>query len=1132
LVNAIATAVDARRQAEAGAELAQLQTNASAKAINEHQLARQLAIAATEQSKTQQRKATLATTEADRQSEIAIRNRVSLERVRAETEGLSFQRQLDIESGYTSSAMQIAASGDFQAALTWANLSLDHAKVIGRDPIILSEHQIRIMAIRSHLPKLSTYLQFSNTPLLTSYSTTTKAMAVVPLRAAPQETAVRTFQGNALKKLHSIKEVGLSVTAMVFSPNGQYLVIAGTADVKPISSELLLISMSDASMERITLSISGEVVALAATNNKIAIGTSEGALNTYVFPDMKPHRSVMAHLDPITTISLSPDLLTAATGSDDRTAKLWELDTLTPSSNAMLHTSAVIDIHFSKTRKEVVTTAQSGHSYSWDTSQFSPSPKMAGGPDPSRSLSVSAMAHHPTGLLFALGTENGAVRIFNAPGSDFIEPLLLGSRITVLSFSKDARLLLIGTAEGTLSVYDFSRRQLIYDGVSHLGAISSLSLSANNQYVTVVTTAGQILSWDLAQTSLAPTELVAGIKPSFLRSNASQSAVVFVTNNTFLHELNTETQFRQLGAELDFQVPIEDVVLSAYTEHGFVITQRVAHPITTSPLKMSGSQIEFAGQIIDVAIADDGYYALSSADRTITIGKFNDESHKSRITAHKLPARFVRFTDDSSKLLTIGPGADNLGNRLVQVISTPNNTVLKRTVVPFDIDSVAATLLANSNDLVVATSQGDVWKLDVNTLIVSRFDDSGFSTRSIVSHGASDFILARDDSIVELVSAGSAPTYRSDFQTIHTSYHEGYDWLLRANDTQFSIQSAKTARQISPPITVPGEIRETLLVVKDERPLVLIAGDDVVYQYSVEANADPTSSTLLKLLSGSRLDHQKHQVKLSHSDIANMLSDNEFRSIYTSNPLTWLRRYSTTITPAQWRPHIDNLLLRLSKLSHTADTAARKFVIADLIYALLSSGDHKGAFDLLLSNDDIKSTYRAVVLAAWIEDLKLYDQALRQLLKNANPRVPQHFVYLLTGLSLATHDFPVESLMKSLDRLPDRLAGNSLVQRGQLSLAIFRNDKLMALEVLANSPKSGLPLPLKIYFEMARNWTSPKGVTSELLTQFRHQLEVLPAIKSGNPGKNWDERCLLDILFRRLQLSNTAPQNGAVNEQD
>jgi hypothetical protein len=120
--------------------------------------------------------------------------------------------------------------------------------------------------------------------------------------------------------------------------------------------------------------------------------------------------------------------------------------------------------------------------------------------------------------------------------------------------------------------------------------------------------------------------------------------------------------------------------------------------------------------------------------------------------------------------------------------------------------------------------------------------------------------------------------------------------------------------------------------------------------------------------------------------------------------------------------------------------------------------------------------------------------------------------------------------MKSLDRLPESLANNPLVQRGQLAISIFRDDKLMATDVLAKLDKTGTPLPIRIYSKMARAWINPQSITDVELHQLQHQLGVLPALESGNPGKNWDERCLLDLLLRRVQSSHKAKVNGGADE--
>jgi serine/threonine protein kinase/WD40 repeat protein len=1123
---AITDAIDARRQAETGEHAAQLQITSSAKAILDHQMARQRAVVATEQATVQQRKAAVATADADSQSKIANINRVSLDVIRTRTEQLSYQRQLDIESGYTNTAMQLANAGDYQTALAWASVSRDHAQTTNRSPMVLAEHQIRIMAIRSHLPALIGYLQFSKSPSLTAYSTTSNALAMVSIPNLPTNSTVQLLRINTLEPLHPAFNINLSASAIGFSSDGSHLIIAGTTFEVPITTELVCISLSDASMERVTISTNDQINTLVSTNDTIVLGTNAGLLNTYTFPNITLQKSIHAHRDAITTTSLSPDRSMVATGSLDATARLWQLDTLTPLSLEMKHKTAVMKVRFSEINSSVVTTAQNGFSLAWDSTLFLTKPKLARGPAPSFDQNVTATAHHPAELIFAIGTATGDVRIFNRPGSEFISPLSFDSSITTLKFSKDGRLLIIGTAEGKLSIYDFSQRQMIYDKISHLGSISSVNISINNQFVTVATSTGKLLLWDLAQTTFAPALISEGNAPSLLRLSSSQSSILFTTNDSTLHEVSPEHHFQHQGTELDFGTPIDQVVLSQQSTDGFVITNRVAHPITTSELKPAGAQIEFSGEILDVTIAGDGNYALSSQDRTITVGQFNNDTPRIRITAHKLPARFIRFTADSSVLVVFGASRNETGNRVIQTVSITDDTVLKRVVVPFDVNSVAAALLPNSNELVVTSNRGGVWRVDVNSLTFKPLSNLELSARRLINHRQIEFLLTRDDTIVQFTSANMSQMYPSSFQTIHTSYNAELNWILRANDTQFSIQSVATGHPICPPITVVGTIRDVLLVAQANRPNVIVATDDGVYRYSIESMEDTINSSNLHLLCGSRLDHQKHLVKLSYDDVSNLLMQTDLRSpdspeTLTPQTLTWLRQYSTNISPSQWKPHIDQLRIELSKPSVDMNSSTGKAIVTELNYALLSAGSYLEAIKQILSlpDADVKSTYQAVVLAAWIDNSSLYNQALRVLLKKADPRVAQHFVYLLNGLSLAPHDYSTDSLINTLDRLPERLAGNSLVQRGQLAFAIFQGDRLQVTKVLSKMAKSDLPLPIRVYAKMAYAWTTSKSITDSDLRQLHHQLDVLPSLESGNPGRSWDERCLLDILWRRVQLS-------------
>ena len=92
--------------------------------------------------------------------------------------------------------------------------------------------------------------------------------------------------------------------------------------------------------------------------------------------------------------------------------------------------------------------------------------------------------------------------------------------------------------------------------------------------------------------------------------------------------------------------------------------------------------------------------------------------------------------------------------------------------------------------------------------------------------------------------------------------------------------------------------------------------------------------------------------------------------------------FHSNFEATQWKPRIDHLRQELSKLSDIRNSPAKLTLISELHYALLGAGSYEQVINELLSREDgsVKATYQAVVLSAWIDNLSLYNQALRSLL--------------------------------------------------------------------------------------------------------------------------------------------------------
>ena len=123
------------------------------------------------------------------------------------------------------------------------------------------------------------------------------------------------------------------------------------------------------------------------------------------------------------------------------------------------------------------------------------------------------------------------------------------------------------------------------------------------------------------------------------------------------------------------------------------------------------------------------------ANATIMVGNFKDGKPLFRITAHKLSARFIRFNKDSSALVAFGSLGGKMGGRVIQTVSIAEDSILKRIVVPFTIKSVSSIPLAGSNDLLVTTASGEVWRIDRDSLVYKPFAGLSHGARNMVNHG-------------------------------------------------------------------------------------------------------------------------------------------------------------------------------------------------------------------------------------------------------------------------------------------------------------------------------------------------------------------------------------------------------------
>ena len=158
------------------------------------------------------------------------------------------------------------------------------------------------------------------------------------------------------------------------------------------------------------------------------------------------------------------------------------------------------------------------------------------------------------------------------------------------------------------------------------------------------------------------------------------------------------------------------------------------------------------------------------------------------------------------------------------------------------------------------------------------------------------------------------------------------------------------------------------------------------------------------------------------------------------------------------------------------------------------------------------------MLAAWLDDQSRYERSLQLLIRRGDPRIPQNLVYLVSAMSLMKHSQNTRSITAAMDRLPNRLKANPLIQRCQVGYALAQDDPVRTGVLLDQVPSRGVPLPIRIYYRIAHECITPRDNRPSKFSyrQLASQIQVLPALTDGNPGPQWPERCILDLLLRTV----------------
>jgi WD40 repeat protein len=204
--------------------------------------------------------------------------------------------------------------------------------------------------------------------------------------------------------------------------------------------------------------------------------------------------TLTGHSDKINAVGISPDGQILASGSQDGTINLWNIDTAELMDAIAAHSEGVTSLTFSPDGKTLVSGSADSTINVWDVQTKELQHSLTDSSTRVRSIAIS-----PNGQILASGSEDKTIKLWHLPTGELLNTLTgHWGEVNAVAISRDGQTLVSASWDETIRLWHLPTGTLLHSLTGHKGVVVSLAISPYSQKIVSGSQDRTIRVWGMA----------------------------------------------------------------------------------------------------------------------------------------------------------------------------------------------------------------------------------------------------------------------------------------------------------------------------------------------------------------------------------------------------------------------------------------------------------------------------------------------------------------------------------------------------------------------------------------------------------------------------------------------------------